>query len=65
MVIAEHECVGGIRGSDIVSRAADVLGMSVVFGMRGVGGVCDMCMYLAWGGVGGHWVMDMRIGFGI
>ena len=32
--------VGGTRGSDIVSSAADVLWM------RGVGGVCEMCMFL-------------------
>ena len=30
----------GTRGSGIVSSAADMLGMSVVRGMRGVGGVC-------------------------
>ena len=34
MVSAGH--VGGIRGSGIVSSAADVLWMSVVRGMRGV-----------------------------
>ena len=37
MVSAGH--VGGTRGSGIVSSAADVLWMSVVRGMRGVGGV--------------------------
>ena len=31
-----------------------MLVMSVVRGMRGVGGVCDMCMCLARGGVGGE-----------
>ena len=36
--------VGGTCGSCIVSSAADVLWMSVVRGMRGVAGVCDMCM---------------------
>ena len=36
-----NEYVGGTRGSGIVSNAADVLGMSVVRGMR-VGGVCEM-----------------------
>ena len=46
--------MGGTRGSCIVSCAADVLWMSVVPGMRGVGGVCEMCMCLAWGGVGGE-----------
>ena len=38
VVSAGH--AGGTRGSDIVPRAADVLWMSVVRGMRGVGGVC-------------------------
>ena len=46
---AGHAYVAGTRGSGIVSSAADVLGMSVVRGMRGVGG---MCMCLALGGVG-------------
>ena len=44
--------MGGTRGSDIVYNAADVLGMSVVREMRRVGGVCEMCMSLALGGVG-------------
>ena len=34
--------MGGTRGSGIVSSAADVLGMSVVRGIRGVGGMCEM-----------------------
>ena len=42
MVSAGH--VGGTCGSGIVSSAADVLWMSVVHGMRGVGEVCEMCM---------------------
>ena len=59
MVNAWH--VGGTRGSgitttDIVSSAADVLWMSVVRGMIGVGGVCEICMCLARGGVGGEGV---------
>ena len=45
MVSAGH--VGGTHGSGIVSSAADVLWM------RGVGGVCEMCMCLARGGSGG------------
>ena len=52
VVCAGH--VGGTCGSGIVSSAADVLGMSVVRGMRGVGGVCEMCMCLGRGGVGGE-----------
>ena len=51
-----HGHVGVTRGSGIVSSAVDVLWMSVVRGVRGVGGVCDMCMCLAWGGVGGEGV---------
>ena len=44
VVSAGCEYVGGTRGSGIVYSADDVLGMSVVRGMRGVGGVCKMCM---------------------
>ena len=54
MVVLSARNVGGTRGSDIVSSTADVLGMSVVSGMIGVGGVCEMCMCLARGGVGGE-----------
>ena len=51
VVISGH--VGGTRGSGIVSSVADGLWMSVVRGMRGVGVVCEMCMCLGRGGVGG------------
>ena len=45
MVSARH--VAGTRGSGIVSCAADVLCMSMVCGMRGIGGVCEMlCVWL-------------------
>ena len=54
MVSVGH--VGATRGSGIVFSAADVLVMSVVRGMRGVDGVCEMCMCMAWGGVGGEGV---------
>ena len=37
-----------------MSSAVDVVVMSVVRGMRGVGGVCALCMCLARGGVGGE-----------
>ena len=47
MVVLSAGHVLGIRGSGIVSCAADVLWMSVVHGMRGVGEVCKMCMCLA------------------
>ena len=36
--------MGSTRGSGVLSSAGDVLEISVV---RGVGGVCDMCMCLA------------------
>ena len=49
--------VGGTRGSGIVYSAADVLWMSLVRGMRGVGGVCEMCW--ARGGV----VRGLGLGF--
>ena len=51
MVSTGH--VGRTRCSGILSSAADVLwmnvvrGMSVGRGMRGVGGLCKMCMCLA------------------
>ena len=40
--------------------------MSVLRGMRGDGGVCEMCMCLARGGVGGEggeWLRGLRLGF--
>ena len=53
--------VGGTCGSGFMSSPADVLWMSVVRGMRGVGGVqgggvLDVCLCLGSGGVGGEWV---------
>ena len=47
MVVVSAVHVGGTCGSGIMSSAADVLWMSVVHGMRGVGWVCEMCMCLA------------------
>ena len=46
-------CMCGTRGSGVLSSTGDMLEMSVV---RGVCGVCDMCMCLARGGVGGEGV---------
>ena len=60
MVSAGH--VGGTRGSYIVSSAADVLGMSVVREMRGVGRVCKMCICLARDGVG-EWMRGLGLSF--
>ena len=52
MVSVGH--VDGTHGACIVSSAPDVLWMSVVRRMRGVDGVCEMCMCFARGGVGGE-----------
>ena len=49
-MVAVSACMCGTRGSGVLSSTGDVLEMSVV---RGDGGVCDMCMCLARGGVGG------------
>ena len=45
VVVVSARHVGNTRGSGILSSAADVLGMSVVRGMRGVGGVCEMSVF--------------------
>ena len=66
LVSAGHDCVGSTRSSGIASNATDVLGMSVVRGMTGVDGVCQMCMSLARGDVGGEWGQWIRgLGLGI
>ena len=52
-------CKSGTRGSGVLSSTGDVL-------VRGVGGVCDMCMCLARGGVGGEggeWIRQLGLGF--
>ena len=59
-VVAVSAYMGGTSGSGVFASACDVLEMSVV---RGVGKVCDMCMCLAWGGVGGEWVTGLGLGF--
>ena len=40
-------CMSGTRGSGVLSSTVDMP-------VRGVGGVCDMCMCLAQVGVGGE-----------
>ena len=59
--------MSGTRGSGVLPSTGDVLEMSVV---RGVGGVCNMCMCLARGGVGGErgeegveWMRELGLGF--
>ena len=52
-------CMSGTRGSGVLSNTCDVL-------VRGVGGVCGMCMCLARGGVGGEegeWMRELGLGF--
>ena len=46
VVVVGAGYVGGTRGSGILSSGANMLGMSVVRVMTGVGGMCEMC--LAW-----------------
>ena len=61
-MVAMSVYVGGTRGSGVLASAGDVLEMSVV---RGVDGVCGMCMCLARGGVrgvGGEWVTGLCLG---
>ena len=61
-VVAMSAYMGGTRGSGVLSSTGDVLEMIV---MRGVGGVCVMCMCLAPGGpVGTGGVLDMCLCFG-
>ena len=58
-VVAVNACMSGTRGSGVLSSTGDVL-------VRGVGGVCDMCMCLARGGVGGEggeWMRELGLGF--
>ena len=60
MVIAGH--VGGTRVAGTVSSIADVLLMSVVRGISGLGGVCEMCMCGS-GRRGGEWMGGLDFGF--
>ena len=52
-------CMSGTHGSGVLSSTVDML-------VRGVGGVCDMCMCLARGSVGGEggeWMREWGLGF--
>ena len=58
-VVAVSACMSGTHGSGVLSSTDDVLEMRVG---RGVDGVCDMCMCLARGGVGGaggQWMSEL------
>ena len=68
VVVVSVGYMDATRGSGIVSSTSDSPGMTVVRGMRGVGGVCAMCMCFARGGVGGEvvsgredWVWSLPI----
>ena len=64
VVGAGHEYVAGRHISGIVSSATDVLGMvSLVHGMRWVGGLCEMCKSLTRGGMGGDLIIGLGLGF--
>ena len=47
VVVVSAGHVGNTHGSCIVSIAADMLWMSVVYGIRGAAEGCEMCMCLA------------------
>ena len=52
-------CMSGTRGSGVLSSTGDVF-------VRGICGVCDMCMCLARGGCewrGGEWMTELSLGF--
>ena len=56
--------MGGKRGSGIVSSADYVLEMSVVRGVRGVDGVCEMCLVRSGVGMQGlELVRGLGLGF--
>ena len=60
-MVAVSACMSGTRGSGVLSSTCDVL-------VKGVGGVCDMFMCLARGGVGGvwgggEWMRELGLGF--
>ena len=59
------EYMGDTRGSGFVSTADDVLEMSVVRGVRGVGGVCEMCVFGSWRvrRCEDEWVRGLGLGF--
>ena len=62
-MVAVSTYMVGTRCSGVLASAGNVLEIRV---MRGVGGVCDMCMCLARGcvgGVGGEWVTGLDLGF--
>ena len=65
VVLGSAKHVGDTGGSVTVSSAANVLGMSVVLGIREVGGVCEMCMCLdreVWEDKGGgEWMRELGL----
>ena len=66
VVVVSAGHVGDTRDSGTVSSAADVLWISFVRGMRGVGKVFEMFMCLARDGVGregDEWIKGLGLGF--
>ena len=58
-MVAVSACMSGTRSSGVLSSTGDML-------VRGVGGVCDMCMCVVRGGVGGEgggWMRELGLGF--
>ena len=59
------EYLGGTCGSRFAFISDDVLEMSFVRGVRDVGELCEMCMCLALGWVGGVGVKGLALGLSI
>ena len=57
------ECIGGTHCSSVLSSADDVLEVSVVHAVRGIGELCEMCMCLARDEAGSEWVWGLGLGF--
>ena len=59
-MFAVSACMSGTRGSGVLSSTGDVL-------VRGVGGVCDMCVFgsgqCGWRGGGGEWMRELGLCF--
>ena len=58
-MVAVSACMSGTHASGVLSSTGDEL-------VRGVAGVCDICMCLARGcvgGEGGEWMRELGLGF--
>ena len=65
MLSAGCDCMGGARSSCVVCSTDDVLEMSVLRELRGVGGVFEIYVFAPGRGgrCGGEWVKRLDLGF--